>query len=286
MPSWLQHISGHHIVILLVILSSVWGWVSKMIRESAARRKAEIARRQSQDDLLRSGRAPSEMPGLQVRTPVTGVSQQMDPRRMLEEIAAKRQQQLEELRRKQLGQPSASQGPALPRPPAGTMSPEKYNQLKRQQAQREIEQRAIQARAQQAANQKAAQAQRAAQAEQARRAADANAQRANPTRSRPSQATSASIQRDRALHEQEQAARAVQADAARAQAQAEPVAEVAHARGGSTVGISRHGAAGITVLGAKVTSAKDWRRLMALQAILGPSAASRDLEGLPDPLRS
>ncbi len=52
------------------------------------------------------------------------------------------------------------------------------------------------------------------------------------------------------------------------------------------MGISRPAAAGISVLGAKVSAKKDWQRLMALQAILGPSAAARDIQGLQDPTRT
>lgn len=303
MPQWLQNISGVHVVILISIVSSLWGVAAKAIREKAEKRRVEIAKREREENLLRSGRVEptarvqASMPS-NVRQPAP---QQLDPRRMLEEIAAKRQQQLEELRRQQLSQgtatgprtaaPRPAQSPApIPRParaPApqssgaagGTMRPEQYEQMRRRQTQGEGERARGEMVGQGARNQRA---------EEDRRQAPVRTDASGKTSRRAKQTdeAQAAMLRERDRLEREQTQRDTDAAKARAVAQAAPVAAVAHSRGGSSVGVGNKAAAGITVLGATLSSKRDWRRIMAIQAILGPSTASRDLEGLGDPLRS
>lgn len=293
MPSWLQHISGHHIVILIVIVSGIWNWASKVVAENAKKRRAEQLKRENEEALLRSGKSSVSV---QASAPTGGSfgapggGQQLDPRRMLEEIAARRQRQLEELRRKQTGgagspqqaqvRAPARQSPApLPQAPAGTMSPEQYNQQKRRQAQLEAD-RLQRLRAQQAT----------AKSDEAKRQVQvrADSRTIGPSKRGKAMdpAAQAAMLRERDRLEREDQARAAQAAKTRAAAQAEPAAEVAHTRGGSSVGISKPMAAGIMVLGQSLDSRRDWRRMMALQAILGPSVSSRDINGLADPLRS
>lgn len=287
MPQWMQNISVHHIVIFLIIVSSVGQWLLKVIGEQAEKRKAEQTRKQRELDMLRSGNVGGGTiaPSPTIPQPVQAQSQQLDPRRMLEEIAAKRQQQLDELRARQAAQrqagvpnPAQDRRAKRPRPQAearpqrasalppvqpGQLSPEDYNRAKRREADERARRSAVQAaqadarredRAAEVVREKARQARDADN----RRSADESAQKTADAFALPNPA--AHVRRG---------------PTAVPQSPIRPAGRPSGSAGGA-----------VFFPGGPIGSRAEWRRLMAIQAVLGPCVAQQDITGASDPTRS
>lgn len=121
--SWLQIL-----IPVLFVLGPVLGQIIKKINEQAELRRIEMERQRIRDEMLRTGRAPAEAQSRESTrsaprpTPQGGAA----ARTNLEEIAKRRQAQLEELRRRQQAaraQASARPTPARPVPPTAPGRP-------------------------------------------------------------------------------------------------------------------------------------------------------------------
>lgn len=105
------NINPQHIVYLVIGLIWIGGWVIKQVATHTEKRKAKLAAEQREMDLIRTGRDPGATAS---STPITAVNTStsstppasqgtttFDARKMLEEVQARRAQQIEELRRRQ-----------------------------------------------------------------------------------------------------------------------------------------------------------------------------------------
>lgn len=130
---------------LALILAPVIGQMVKKANELAEQKRIEQEKSRLREDALRTGRSPAEASATRppARAQVTQVQGGAAARSNLEEIARRRQAELQELRRRQLAargqpQPTAQRPPApprasgqiqqQPRPPQPTRRPEPLRQ--------------------------------------------------------------------------------------------------------------------------------------------------------------
>lgn len=104
-------------VVLIVLAFSGISWLFRVLKEQAEKKNAEQARQRRIEELLRTGRDPNQQGDAPTAAPATEPLDSAQAR--LREIAARRQAQLRELRRKQQGagtpeSPTASAAPAAP----------------------------------------------------------------------------------------------------------------------------------------------------------------------------
>lgn len=118
------------IVFILLISGSTLSWILKQLAEQKKQKQAKEAAQRRVENMLRTGRADDEIatsnvaPGSSQADPLAPPTTHADARRRLQELAERRQKQLEELRRRQAAtsgsQPSA---PPTVRPVEATMRP-------------------------------------------------------------------------------------------------------------------------------------------------------------------
>lgn len=121
-----NNISLQHVVYLLIALVWIGGWIGQVAKSQNEKRRKEQAKREREEAMLRSGKVETDVPvgvlipgQMQTRPPGQAQPQHIDPRQVLEEIARRRQAQLEELRRRQAaaqGSTSLPRGPQTARP--------------------------------------------------------------------------------------------------------------------------------------------------------------------------
>src|SRR5689334_10224973 len=103
----------HFLIILLVVSASVIQWVYRKVQEQAAIKRAKGERQRRVTESLRTGRPmPAEAPAVAPSAPQPQPLSHTDARRRLQELAERRQRQLEELRRRSgnPGVPAAASG--------------------------------------------------------------------------------------------------------------------------------------------------------------------------------
>lgn len=251
------------VVILIFVLMTVISWSYRKFKEHQANQARKTAAARRREQLLRTGRVDDE-PELPTRTviataqPAGSPNVHDDARRKLQELAAKRRRELEEIARRSSGgstiapAPASGQRPgfpaARPRPasapptPSFSPPPQRTKPASRPQP-----------------TPKPRPARSPSPAEAARRDAE-SAARAAAARER--------AMRQRAAEASEQADRARRAQAA-ADADQSAIAAAA---------ASRSVAQGLrpTPLGAAGGGLDQWRRAIVLMEVLGPPAADRE----------
>src|SRR5690349_17678952 len=97
----------HLLIILLFVSATVVQWVFRKVQEQAALKRAKNERERRVTEALRTGRTPAPEPVVaqRVGVPLSGPVSHADARKRLQELAERRQRQLEELRRAGQGAP-------------------------------------------------------------------------------------------------------------------------------------------------------------------------------------
>ncbi len=102
MPNWLNGNIIQILIVLLFVGSSFFGWVVKELQKQAERKRMEAEIQRRRTEALRTGRVEAETkPAAPARTTASQTPAQPAS---LEEIAARRQAQLDELRRRRAQQ--------------------------------------------------------------------------------------------------------------------------------------------------------------------------------------
>lgn len=122
MPNWFQQLIGNPqlLVFLAVIAFSVLGTVAKKVQEEKAKREMLRRRQQMELEALRTGRPTGATVAVPApRQAPAQAAQQSAQKQRLDEIAARRKAQLEELRRRQQagGGAATAQRPGPQAPP-------------------------------------------------------------------------------------------------------------------------------------------------------------------------
>ncbi|MBY0311627.1 MAG: hypothetical protein K2W85_06130 [Phycisphaerales bacterium] len=121
-PQLQQYI--HLFVVVLIMLSSVFGWLFKRMKEQREKREADALRRRLQEETLRTGRP---MSASMSAPPTASPSSTLQPsiedeaKRKLAELAARRRRELAEMMKQSGGGGGgAGSGAGTPAAPAGT----------------------------------------------------------------------------------------------------------------------------------------------------------------------